>query len=288
MPSNPPIPEPYFLAYFDEAGDPGVKSVAPIDPNGASEWFTVGCVVLKVENERLPVELIKRLKDELRSSQRPDLHFRHLSEPKKLHVCTALANERLRAFVLVSNKKNMRHYRNANAEALSLHPNNWFYNYCIRILLERVSEWCELYSKKHEGAPRHVKLIFSKRGGHSYRHVQTYTELLGIQAHTERLYQQARSPKFSVLDHRLIDVIQHEQNAGCQLADIVASAFYQAANTAAIKKWTTDHAKALRPRIARIDGCYANEGLTLLPWRHRSARLSQDQKEIFHFYGYEM
>jgi hypothetical protein len=233
------------------------------------------------------VDLVRRLKAEINSKQRPDLHFRHLSESKKKHVCEALAKEPVRFFVLASNKKNMRNYRNPAAEAVSLHPNNWFYNYCVRILLERVTDWCERRSLIEFGAPRHVKLVFSKRGGHSYRHVETYTELLSIQSDTGRLYQKSRAPKFNVIDHRLIDVVQHEQNAGCQIADIIASAFYQAVHTES-KRWTTDHAKALGPRIATIERRVANEGVTLLPWNPRHARLNQKQMEmeIFRYYGY--
>ena len=100
------------------------------------------------------------------STQSPDLHFRNLVEHKKKPVCDALAAAELRMFVVVSNKKNMRKYRNPQAEAVSLHPNNWFYNYCIRILLERLSEWCATRSIKETEEPKHVKLVFSRRGGH--------------------------------------------------------------------------------------------------------------------------
>lgn len=287
MPPNNNLPPYEFIAYFDEAGDPGVKAVAPIDKNGASEWFTLGCALVRASNEHLLIDLIRRLKSEINSKQRPDLHFRHLGENKKQHICDALAKEPVRFSVLASNKKNMRNYRNTAAEAVSLHPNNWFYNYCVRILLERVTDWCERRSIAELGESKHVKLVFSKRGGHSYRHVETYTELLSIQSSTDRLYQTVRAPKFSVLDHRLIEVAQHEQNAGCQIADIVASAFYQAVHTGG-RKWTTNHAKALGPRIASIDGHIANEGVTLLPWNPRIAALSPKQAEIFRYYGYAL
>lgn len=279
---------PELIAYFDEAGDPGVRAVAPIDPNGASEWFSLSCVVIRAAREVEPVAFIKRIKDQIKSNQRPDLHYRHLSERNKSLVCGELAKENVRAFVLVSNKKNMRNYRNEEAEALAVHKFGWFYNYCIRLLLERVTDWCRHKSMIEHGEPRPLRLVFSRRGGHSYRHVQTYIELLSIQASNNRIFQDVRIPKFDTVHHDLIEVIQHDQNAGCQLADVVASAFYQAAHTAQPKKWNTAHAEALMPRMAMIGNRHAKQGVTLLPWKAEQAELTDDQKKIFRFYGYRL
>lgn len=281
------VPEPYFIAYIDEAGDPGISKVAPIDHNGASEWFTVSCAVVRASNEPTLVPLVQDIKASIFSVQSPDLHFRNLVEHKKKPVCDAIADAQLRLFVVASNKKNMRGYRNPQAEAVSLHKHNWFYNYCIRILLERVSEWCAYMSIKEVGEPRHVKLVFSRRGGHSYRHVETYIQLLGKQAASDRLYQTAKAPDFRVIDHRLIEVIDHNKSAGCQVADVVASAFYQAAN-AGTKRWNTEYAEALRPRVAFKGASCAGFGVTLLPWKSWTLRLTDAQKKIFRYYGYDI
>ena len=281
-------PEPAFVAFFDEAGDPGTRAVFPIDPNGASEWFTVGCVVVRASKENSLVELVRDIKKSIYSQQSPDLHFRNLVEHKKCPVCDALASADMRFFVVASNKKKMRLYRNPQAEAVSLHKHNWFYNYCIRIVLERISQWCAERSISEGGEPRHVKLVFSRRGGHSYRHVRTYTQLLNIQAAQGNIYQTARVPDFRVLDHRLIEVIDHNKSAGCQIADVVASAFFQAAN-AGQKRWNTEYAEALAPRIARgRNRRCANSGVTLLPWRNWTLNLTDAQKQIFRFYDYEI
>lgn len=281
-------PEPYFIAYFDEAGDPGIKTVAPIDPNGASEWFSVGCAVVRATNEQKLVPTIRSIKKSIYSEQSPDLHFRNLVEHKKKAVCEALGATDMRFFVVVSNKQNMRGYRNPQAEAVSLHKNNWFYNYCIRVVLERLSEWCAARSITETGIPQHVKLVFSRRGGHSYRHVDTYTDLLAKQAADGRIYQTKRVPDFRVLDHRLIEVIDHNKSAGCQVADVIASAFFQAAN-AGSPRWNTTYAEALEPRMARDPNrqC-ANFGVTLLPWSNWTMRLSDAQKTIFRFYDYRI
>ena len=287
MSSGESLPEPHFIAYFDEAGDPGVKSVSPIDPKGASEWFTVGCVVVRASNEPNLVPLVRNIKQQIRSTQSPDLHFRNLVEHRKMPVCRAVADQDLRLFVVASNKQNMHGYRNPKAEAVSLHPHNWFYNFCIRVLLERMTEWCARRSINEFDQPRHVKLVFSRRGGHSYRHVETYVHLLMNQIKAGQLFLTARAPDPRVLEHRLIEVIDHNKSAGCQLADVVASSFFQAAN-AGSKKWTTAYAEALKPRMAMKNDRHDNFGVTLLPWKNWTLRLTDDQRQIFRFYGYRI
>jgi hypothetical protein len=41
MPADHYIPEYHYVAYVDESGDPGLDTVKPIDPGGASEWLVV-------------------------------------------------------------------------------------------------------------------------------------------------------------------------------------------------------------------------------------------------------
>ncbi len=274
-----------FIAYFDEAGDPGIKRVVPLDPVGGTEWFSVGCVVIQAENETQPVEYIRRVRAKVNSFQRPDIHYKNLKPWQRITACSELAKENVRIFVLVSNKQSMRGYRNPKAEALSQHPNDYFYNYCIRILLERVTEYLHIKSVKTFGEPRKAQLVFSKRGGHSYRHVETYAKLLEIQKRNGRLYQSFSAPDFSILDPQLIQAVQHEQNAGLQMADIVASAFYQAAHARAAT-WDTRPAQALKPRVASVENRHANKGVQLLPWSTWKNPLTEDQKQIFRFYGY--
>lgn len=278
---------PAYVAFFDEAGDPGVKKIVPIDTIGASEWFVLACALVSTENELSLIQLVKDIRTRIRSSQGASLHYRKIPEHKKNLVVTAVANHNIRLFVLCSNKRNMRAYRNYKAEQFNLHQNDWFYNYCIRILLERVSDYVVSWEMKHRLPLNPIKLVFSKRGGHSYRHVKTYSELLSLQTKKGSLYQTARSPNFDVLDPNLIEAVQSECSAGCQIADVVASAFYQAVNTNG-PHWTTHYAKQLKPRMARIGGEYENQGVTLLPWPGRNRRqLTAQQLEIFKYYDFK-
>jgi hypothetical protein len=61
----------------------------------------------------------------------------------------------------------MKGHRNRAAERYPS-PRGWFYNFCARLLIERVSDYCERMSVRIFGEPRTVKLIFSERGGVKY------------------------------------------------------------------------------------------------------------------------
>jgi hypothetical protein len=39
------------LAFIDEAGDPGLNTVRPIDPNGGTEWLCLAAVVIRAKQD---------------------------------------------------------------------------------------------------------------------------------------------------------------------------------------------------------------------------------------------
>jgi len=69
----------------------------------------------------------------------------------------------------------------------------------------------------------------------------------------------------------------HKTRAGLQLSDVVASAFYQAADCLGPGQWDTEPAKALQKIMARENG-------RTPPWK---AELTNDQQDIFEHYGYD-
>ena len=112
-------PDYEYVAYIDEAGDPGIERVRPIDPAGSTEWFVLAAVVIRKSREAEVVGFIRDLLQELKIRGRTNLHFRSMSESKKLRACERLAKFNARLFVVASNKKNMRKHRNKNAEKTS-------------------------------------------------------------------------------------------------------------------------------------------------------------------------
>lgn len=163
----------------------------------------------------------------------------------------------------------------------------WFYNFCVRFLMERATDLCFNDSVKKYGAPRYLKVVFSQRGGHYYGQTKAYWELLKYQAAAGATFLAKREIKHQVLRYGLVDYAPHQSVAGLQLADIVASAFYQASDVLDVSQ-DTSFAEALRPKMARSSGVIADYGVVLQPTPPWKAKLTDAQKSIFAFYGYEL
>jgi len=278
-----------YIAYIDEAGDPGIRRVRPIDNAGSTEWFVLGAILVRAAKDAEAVSFVRRMIVEQKIQKKTDLHFRHLSEAKKGHVCAQLAQFPSKAFVVASNKRNMRGHRNDNAAKVSgeISSSQLIYNYCARILLERITAFVEAHSIREFGTPKNVKIIFSTRGGHNYGQLFAYLELLKMQARAGTTYLKKREIKWSVLQHSLLEKKPHWTMAGLQLADVVASAFYQAIDVLDVANRTCAHAKALTPLMVRQNGLAADFGVTLLP-HPKIAALTPARAEIFNHYGYKI
>lgn len=80
-----------YLVYIDEAGDPGLKTVRPIDPNGASEWIVLSAVVMKAIREPHVKDWVSGIVADLGIRQRNDLHYRKLSPTRKVVAGNTIA-----------------------------------------------------------------------------------------------------------------------------------------------------------------------------------------------------
>ena len=91
---------------------------------------------------------------------------------------------------------------------------------------------------------------------------------------------------WSVVDIDGVQVFDHSQRAGLQLADAIASAFYQAVEYWPALRCEPQYAKLLRPRMARNSrGQILEYGLKPMPDLPK-AKLIPPQREIFEFYGF--
>lgn len=278
------LSKPYeYILYIDEAGDDGLTKVKPIDPNGASEWLCIGGFLTRSNYEAEVVDWVRELRQNIDATQGPALHYRKLSPSKKDVACAYLAGLPVKAFVLCSHKANMKGHQNSRAAIRG--GKQWFYNYCTRLLMERATELCLKDSLKHFDEARPLRVVFSQRGGHSYGQTKAYWELLKRQAAGGTTLLNKREIRHQVLRYDLVSDVPHEQNAGLQLADIVASAFYQSVETSG-RRWETRHAKALAPIMAKERNVVADFGLALQPTNPNELSLSADQKIIFKHFGY--
>ena len=271
MSSPDPAPDPYHIVYIDEAGDPGLTKVRPKDPDGASEWLVLGAVVIKASAEPKVVSWVREIREDIRDTQGSDLHFRTLSDHRRVRVADMVAQRALRGFALVSHKPNMKAHKNDAAEAVNVSGSRgWFYNWCIRLLLERVTQSCALASERECGRPQPVKLVFSQRGGVKYNWLRAYIEVLMRQSRDGTSILTKRLVRHEVLDPRLIQVLASRNSAGCQLADVIASAFYSAADAFG-PRWNTNAAERLRPCMTHDAGFHEDCGVSLQPTPARRA-----------------
>lgn len=269
-----------YVLFIDEAGDDGLARVKPIDADGASEWLVLSGVLVRAEDEGRTRVWLDQIRRDINALQSPVLHFKKLSPTKRVRAASMLGELPVRIFTVCSNKKNMRGHRNERAAMVD--GKQWFYNWVVRILMERATNYCLRNSLKKLNRPGKVKVLFSSRGGHSYGQTKAYWEYLKAQGTP---FLNKYHIKFEVLSYRLIDYVPHYMHAGLQLADIAASSFYQAVETDSLK-WSNDSAKSLEPKMARAGNTVADCGLVLQPHKIDTIGLSALQKEIFEHYGF--
>lgn len=274
-----------YIAYIDEAGDPGLKRVRPIDEEGGSEWLILSAIVIRTPREPLVKGWVEDIITELGIKQRNDLHYRTLSPTRKIAAGQKIATLPLRGFAICSNKKNMRGHRNKRAEKIP--SQQWFYNWCIRLLLERVTAFCASRTQQDYGKIMPIKIEFSERGGIRYSQSAAYQYYLGLQQEGGKIYLKKREPVMKMLDWDLMEAHSHADRAGMQLADFVASAFFQAADILDVKERDIRPATMLKPIMAKEGGFWHDFGVSLFPTPARAADLKSEQTQIFEQYGYD-
>jgi hypothetical protein len=273
-----------YIAYIDEAGDPGIKKVKPLDQPGSSEWLVVSAVVMRAEREPDVTPWAKELVAQMNSHQMRDIHFQKLNPARKLIACESVASRPVRCFVVCSNKRNMRGWRNPFAEKIP--SDNWFYCWMTRLLLERVTHWVKRHSEREYGSTQLLKLVFSERGGLSYSQLNAYYQWLSYKGDNQFLMD--GNMAYDTLNMRLMEVRNHAGHDGLKLPDIVASAFFKAADIHDTGHCDPRFAEALKPRMARApDQQIAGYGLKLMPsFKPLVGKLEPEQLEVFRAYGY--
>ncbi|MEG3124446.1 DUF3800 domain-containing protein [Sphingomonas sp. GB1N7] len=270
-----------FSVYIDEAGDPGIKAKVPV---GASEWFVVSAVVLSADRDLDAVDWLRDMREAVRMQQRQTMHYRNLSQTNKHRVCRMLSTKNVRLFTVASHKSNMRGRQNPRLKKQL--GKDEFYNWCLRLLFERVTTWCSRRAKLEGLDNQKGRIVFSERGGHDYQHLKAYLGLLEDQAVTGHGVKLAREIVPGVITPELIEVRRHDDLAGLQLADICASAFFQAANIRSAED--LEPAAALLPRVARDRRARtaAEFGLLRLPFS-KHGEIPEASRPLFEKFGYQ-
>jgi hypothetical protein len=273
---------PPLTLYIDEAGDPGVRDGLAYAET-RHEWLCLAGAVIRTPREPETVEWVREMRAQASSKQSDALHYARISLPRREAVCATLATKSLRGFCMASHKTNVRSHFNPRLGQITRADH--FYNWCVRLLFERVSEWNVELCRKERTEMAPLRVVFAERGGHDYDHMFAYFDKLRMQIESGTLHLKGKpiAPALLVRDHW--SVARAETLAGLQIADTIASAFYQAANTAS-PAWNVKPAAALKRIIAKDrHGAHANAGLTVWPLAHQ-APVPEDAREIFRAYGY--
>lgn len=289
MSGDPYIPEYEYLAYIDESGETGLRNVLGVDLQGSSEWFILSLLLVPRSEEANIAEWVRDMIERTGSRQLPDLHFAKLPDPYKATVTRALAEKHVRSFVICSNKKNMRRYRNVRAERMGV--KDWYYCWITRVALERASHFVWRRSMQKYGCPKRMKIIFSERGGLRVGQIGAYYQWIKQQSLNDNLFLSWGDVEWETIHPLLIDKDFHKNLVGLKLADVVAAAFFSGCDNKQSGPCQPQYAEDLKPIMARYPhtdrGRYSGYGVKLLP-TFSKAKLGIDQQVIFRRYGYPL
>jgi hypothetical protein len=178
------------------------------------------------------------------------LHFRQLRDDQKAIACQFIANLPVRLFVIVSNKQNMRGYKNPVAAQAKINVTAWFYVWLARILVERVTNYCSRKTMRDHREVRSVRFEFASRGGVKINDVARYLKYLKDQDDLGLMFNSFWKPRWDVMNFDEVVTYPAKMRAGLQLSDCVASSFYSGLEFTAEGIVKPQFATALFPRMA--------------------------------------
>lgn len=123
----------------------------------SSEWFILSVLLVPKSEEPNIGTWIAEMLQRTGSGQLRDPHFVKLPFTYKGAVTEVLAQRPVKGFVICSNKKNMRRYRNVCAGRMGV--KDWFHCWITRVALERASHFVLHRSVQKCGAPKRMRLI---------------------------------------------------------------------------------------------------------------------------------
>lgn len=272
-----------YILYIDEAGDSGLKLRSK--GTGSTEWFALGGIVVSRRHEAAIPDWVRDILSGI-GHEEPipeELHFNRLDVERKLLAAKAVARLPVSAFTVMSHKENMRGYRNTRAERLG--GKNIFYNFCLRVLLERVTQTVARTSMRQFKEIRRLRIVIARTGGVQYDLTMDYIEKLRAQALTGTTFLNKNVIHHAIASSWQFEPVSANTSAGCQIADTVVSSFYNSVNETGAFPMLQGPAKAIEPIVPRYRGVRANHGLTLLPWNNN---IPARYRSIFRHYGYRI
>lgn len=249
-----------FTVYIDESGDEGFTFLP--NEQGSSRWLVLSAVVFRHANDLDAVNLMRDVRMVLNKQHKQALHFRDLKHEHRVPYARAIGAAKLRTVSVLIHKPSIKEPERFQSGKFRL------YRYATRLLLERVSWLCRDYRKKDEGNGT-ANITFSNRGMMSYDALRAYLQHL-------RELREAQDIRvdWSVVQPEQVKAINHDQLAGLQIADAVASGFYFAVNRNPYGDVEDRYVRLMAPTLYRHRGGVL-EGYGVKFWPDDLASLSK-------------
>ncbi|MEI7843937.1 MAG: DUF3800 domain-containing protein, partial [Gallionellaceae bacterium] len=185
----------------------------------------------------------------LKKPPKHPLHFRELKHEQRVPLARLIGQAQARTVSVLIHKPSIPDPENFQQQKYSL------YRYACRLLLERVSWLCRDHHKAGEGNGR-AEFIFSNRSAMSYDDLRTYLHQLKDDS-TVRI-------AWNVFDPALVSAVNHDQLAGLQLADAVATSVFYAVHKNQYNEVEERYLQLIAPTIYQHEG--KTEGYGLKFW----------------------
>lgn len=235
-----------FRVYIDESGDEGFTFLP--NEQGSSRWLVLSALVFRRENDLLAVELARQARELLKKPPRHPLHFRELKHEQRVPLARMIGQTNARAVSVLIHKPSIPSPENFQQQKYSL------YRYACRVLLERVSWLCRDHRRVGHGSGR-AELIFSNRSAMSYDDLRNYLhQLKADEVHDVRI-------DWGVIDPALVSAVNHDQLAGLQLADALATSVFYAVHKNQYGEVEDRYLKLVSPIIYRRENKIEGYGM---------------------------
>ncbi len=248
-----------FTAYIDEAGDEGFgKLKQPRQIGGQSHWLIMGAMLVRAKNDAKVPTWKRAIREKFPEKRSKDLHWAKLNHDQRVVVSSELSSLPIRAALTLSHKVTIPESKYAS----TFKTKGVLYNYLVRWLIERLILFCQTRSWPD---PAQLRIVFSKRGGTDYESMKDYLRLL---RNGQDSIKAPRSTNWDILDIDGIQVEDHSNRAGLQLADCITSAFFTALEPNIYGNFEPSYARRLIHQLMSIGGRTKDCGLTIVPGLH--------------------
>ncbi len=256
-----------FRVYIDESGDEGFVFLP--NERGSSRWFVLSAVIFRKSNDLSAVEIMREVRELLGKEPKKPLHFKHLKHEQRIPYVRAIGNARTKTVSILIHKPSIRDPEKFQSEAYRL------YRYATRLLLERVSWFCRDAKRDGEGDGT-AELAFSNRSAMSYEDLRNYLQLLKQQS-------EARDVRidWSVIDPAKVRAVNHDQLAGLQIADAVASSTFFSVNLTQYGECEPRYVELLSSRIYAHKKTVFGYGLKFWPEEWTALKETLDHLSMF-------